>query len=118
MRFLYFSVVASSVFLSACAEQPKIATDTVDPITAAISGKSLVRDDAVFDVGSDGSLTGKGGPGMATEFKGAWAIRDGKWCRTFTEPASFAGTECQPADLGDGTITITGRAGPMVWQIQ
>lgn len=52
------------------------------------------------------------------KFEGAWDIRDGKWCRTIKEPASFAGTECQAITLGDSVITITGRNGPVDWQIK
>lgn len=92
----------------------------VDPITAAISGKRLVAPRGDFiDVGADGRVTGMIGPDQSLALSGVWEIRDGQWCRTLTEPASFAGTACQDATLnGDGTITIVGTNATIIWTIQ
>ncbi len=117
MRIPFFLATATLLILGACAETASTPSVSTDPITAAVSGKTIVSGNTKFSIGSNGSLSGIGPDGV-TEFKGAWTVRDGKWCRTFTEPATFAGTECQEAVLGDGTITITGRGGPTVWAIQ
>lgn len=93
----------------------QVQADQTEAITKAISGKTIFNDSAEFKVRKNGKLTGKAGK---TKFKGAWAIRKGKWCRTFTEPKKWAGTECQPAKLSGNTITITGRNGPQVWKIK
>lgn len=89
----------------------------VDPLTAALTGKSLVIGDDVFNVNADGTLIGVGGPNQ-TRFVGTWEIVNGQWCREFTEPEAFAGRACQKAVLGDGTVTITGERGPRTWSIQ
>lgn len=91
-----------------------------DPITQAISGKRLVADRGDFiDVNANGILTGMVGPDQSNRLAGAWEIRNGQWCRTLTEPAALAGTSCQDASLnGDGTVTIDGVNGPIVWAIQ
>lgn len=87
-------------------------------IAKKLSGKTILHEAAEFKIRRNGRLTGKAGPKRDIVFKGAWAIRNGKWCRTFTEPEQWAGTECQPIEFGNGTITITGRNGPQVWQIK
>jgi hypothetical protein len=91
-------------------------TAEMDPITAAVSGRTLTAGDTVLNAGADGSLTGTLPNG--TELSGAWTVRDGQWCRTLEVPANLAGTECQDAVLGDGTITIDGQRGPTTWTIQ
>ena len=110
----HFILLSTLCLATACAETTTTAPAAVDPITAAVSGKSLVNGDAIFNVGSEGSLTGTNG---TADFVGTWEVRDGKWCRTFSEPANFAGSACQEAVLGDGTITITGERGPITWTI-
>lgn len=106
---------ASAVLVMMTATQA-MASD--EAIKKTLAGKSIVNEGSEFKLRRNGGITGKAGPNRDIIFKGAWAIRDGKWCRTFTEPKSFAGTECQPMELGDGTITITGRNGPQVWKIK
>lgn len=102
-----FAVATSLVSVQAHADQ----TDT---IRKAVSGKTLTNGGTKFKVKRNGRLTGSSG---ALKFKGTWTIRDGQWCRTLTEPANFAGTECQPTELGENTITITGSRGPTVYDI-
>ncbi len=116
MKKYLFMAASAGLLLSACAETSSSPDASTDPITQAISGKTLVNSAFEFTAGSNGSFIGKT-PG-GTEFKGAWTVRDGQFCRTLTEPASFVGTECQDAELGDGTITISGRNGPAIYTIQ
>lgn len=110
------ATVAFALLVSACVETTSTTGASSDPITQAISGKTIVSENAQFTMGTNGSLNGETSGG--TTFKGAWTVRDGQFCRTISEPASFVGTECQKAELGDGTITITGRNGPIVYSIE
>jgi len=92
------------LLLAACMEAEPEAT--LDPITRAISGKTLAANGNEITMGADGSLDGILSGGTAV--KGAWEVRDGDLCRTLVAPANLVGTECQKAVLGDGVITITG----------
>lgn len=91
-------------------------TSEMDPITAAVSGRTLVAGESVLVAGADGSLSGTLANGA--ELTGAWVVRDGQWCRTLVTPESLAGTACQDAELGNGTITIDGTNGATTWTIQ
>jgi len=122
MKKTSFATVACALLVSACAETTTTTTSgaSSDPITQAISGKRLVADRGDYlDVGANGSVTGMVGPDQTVSLEGAWQIRNGQWCRTLTKPAQLAGTSCQDATLnGDGTVTIDGANGPIVWAIQ
>lgn len=112
-------IVMFSTVLALGACQANTTATEVDPLTAAVSGKTLVSEGGEFRVGRDGTLTGAVGPNRDTEVTGAWAIRDGQWCRTLTAPARLAGTACQAMTLnGDGTVTIDGVSGPVVYAIR
>mgnify|MGYP001099742383 CR=1 FL=1 len=117
-----FPLVGALGFLTACEATMSSDATTVDadPITQAISGKRLVADRGDYiNVGANGSLTGMVGPNQSVALEGAWVIRNGQWCRTLTAPSSLAGTDCQDATLnGDGTLTIDGVNGPIVFAIQ
>ncbi|MBF9060269.1 hypothetical protein HKCCSP123_13870 [Rhodobacterales bacterium HKCCSP123] len=116
MKFVTFSLIAGSVVaLSAC--MPSGSMVDADPITSAVSGRTLVAGDAVINAGADGSLSGTLPNG--SELAGAWTVRDGQWCRTLTSPEALAGTACQAAELGDGTLTLTnGDGSTTTWMIQ
>lgn len=107
------AVFAVALTLTACAET---ASTPLDPISAQLSGKTLVNESSSFSVNPDGSLIGKVGD---EDFIGAWAIRDGQWCRTFETPARFAGTACQDITFNeDGTVTIDGVNRPQTFNIE
>ena len=110
-----FVVLTSTLLLGACLEGTQQSSAPTDPLTNAISGKTIVSETFQATLGSNGSFNGKTTDGMV--FKGAWTVRNGQFCRTLTEPERFVGTECQNAELGDGTVTITTRRGPVVYQI-
>jgi len=111
IRVFAFAIVGLT--LTACAETT---TAPLDPIAAQLSGKKLVNERSSFDVNPDGSLTGQAGD---VSFVGAWAIRDGQWCRTLEEPEQFAGTACQDIAFNDdGTVTIDGTNGPVTFNIE
>jgi len=97
-----------SLALALCAGQG--AADADANIKKQLSGKTIVSGDAEFSFRRNGRITGKF---KKTKFKGAWTARGGKFCRTFTEPEAWVGTECQPISFGNGTVTITGRNGPI-----
>ncbi|MEM1076067.1 MAG: hypothetical protein AAF665_20000 [Pseudomonadota bacterium] len=106
-----------TVFLITCVAAPTFAAD---PITDAISGKTVKasRGDRVT-FAKNGRLTGMVGPNQDIELLGAWTIRDGRYCRTLQKPQAAAGTKCQDITVnGDGTVTIDGTNGPIVWTIQ
>jgi hypothetical protein len=112
-------LILFSTVLALAACQANTTASEVDPLTAAVSGKTLVSEGGEFQVGSNGALSGAIGPNRDTAVAGAWAIRDGQWCRTLTEPARLAGTACQAMTLnGDGTVTIDGVNGPVVYAIR
>ncbi|MEL7213687.1 MAG: hypothetical protein AAGK92_13575 [Pseudomonadota bacterium] len=93
------------VTLSACAE-----TQTIDPITQAVSGRTLVAGDTRLTAGANGALVGTlaGGDTLS----GTWRILNGRWCRTLTQPARFAGPEvCQDVALTEGQLVIIGSNG-------
>jgi hypothetical protein len=99
---------------------PAITTaSSIDELTAAVSGKTLITETSEIQVGSDGALTGKVGQNLDTELSGTWEIRDGQWCRTITAPARLAGSACQAMTLNnDGTVTIDGANGPIVYTVR
>lgn len=107
-------LTASLLAITACTE----VTTTPDPITQAVSGRTLVAGDTRLTAGSNGSLVGTlaGGDTLS----GTWRIKNGRWCRTLTKPARFAGPEvCQDAALSSGTLTIVGSSGkPTTYRIR
>lgn len=107
IRSMSFAALAG-LALSGCVQTTSA---DVDPLAAALAGRTLVNDNGSIDVNRDGTLSGL--------VQGAWTVRDGQWCRTLTAPARLAGTACQDATLnGDGTVTIAGVNGPVTWTIQ
>lgn len=115
MKNRFMATVVSSVCAAICATAL-----AADPITDAISGKT-VKDPqgSTIKFARNGGLTGKVGPKQNVALEGAWTIRDGKFCRTLQKPERIAGTACQDITVhGDGTVTIVGTNGPVVWTIQ
>ena len=118
MSLRYSILAASALALAGCVQTTGTAPTDADPLTAALAGKTLVNDRGQIAVNTDGTLTGTVGGGSES-FEGAWAVRDGRWCRTITSPARVAGTACQDATLnGDGTVTIDGVNGPVTYEIR
>ncbi|MEL7300877.1 MAG: hypothetical protein AAFM92_10880 [Pseudomonadota bacterium] len=106
-------VASLAVTLAACAEN-----QTIDPITQAVSGRTLVAGETRLTAGANGALVGTlaGGDTLS----GTWRISNGKWCRTLTQPARFAGPEvCQDAALTEGQLVIVGSNGnPTTYTIE
>lgn len=94
----------------ACSTTNEVIAD--DPLTAAISGKTLVQGDNRILFSPNGRLSGTLANG--DEVAGAWAIRDGRYCRTLTSPERVAGTVCQDVELGEQTVSFDGN----VWAIE
>ena len=117
MKKISLAAILAASVLGACATETPQATD---PITQAVAGKRLVADRGDYvDVKADGTLSGMVGPEQTEELAGTWEIQNGQWCRTLTLPANFTGSACQDATLNDdGTLTIDGVNGPVVWAIQ
>ena len=109
-----FITFAALIAVTACAE----VSTTLDPITEALSGRTLVAGDTRLAAGANGALVGKLASGDT--LSGTWRISGGKWCRTLTQPARFAGPEvCQDAALADGQLVIIGSNGsPTTYTIE
>lgn len=107
------TAVAFIISLAACAE-----TQTSDPITQAVSGRTLVAGDTRITAVANGTLIGTLASGDT--LSGTWRISNGKWCRTLNQPARFAGPEvCQDAALTDGQLVIVGSNGsPTTYTIE
>lgn len=106
--------MASLTAITACAE----VTTTPDPITQAVSGRTLIAGETRLTAGANGALIGTLANGDT--LSGSWRIRGGKWCRTLTQPARFGGPEvCQDAALTDGQLVVIGSNGsPTVYTIE
>ncbi len=85
MKFLLAVVV--SLTLAACASNPADTDATpfvqvTDIASEGIFGKRLKLDDNYIVLSEDGTVNGMwaGGPAVGT-----WEMRDGLWCRTYTE---------------------------------
>lgn len=109
-------IVGTGLALTACGDM--IASESeMDPITRAVSGQTLIQGENVINTNADGTMTGTTAGG--DEIRGAWAVRNGQWCRTLTLPARLAGTACQDVELGDGEITFTAAdGGSATYQVQ
>ncbi|MCV6585144.1 MAG: hypothetical protein OIF47_06380 [Marinibacterium sp.] len=92
--------VACALVLAAC----DIPTAAVDPLNAALSGKTLTSGSTTIMLGSDGTISGDG-------VAGTWEIRDGKFCRTLTQPESLQGSECQTVTLDGDKATFQSPTG-------
>lgn len=106
--------IAALATMTACMD----ATATPDPITEAVSGRTLVAGETRLTAGANGALVGTLANGDT--LSGTWRISGGKWCRTLTQPARFAGPEvCQDAALADGQLVIIGSNGsPTAYTIE
>lgn len=106
--------IASIMTVTACAEVASFP----DPITQAVSGRTLIAGETRLTAGANGALVGTlaGGDTLS----GTWRVNGGKWCRTLTQPERFHGPEvCQAAALQDGQLVIVGSNGqPTVYVIE
>ena len=109
-----FLATASLVVATACAD----VAISPDPITVAVSGRTLVSGDTRLTAGQNGTLVGVLANGDT--LSGSWRIAGGKWCRTLTLPERFSGPEvCQDAALQDGQLVIVGSNGsPTTYTIE
>lgn len=74
-----------------------------DPITSAVSGRTLVSGDTRLTAGANGALVGTLASGDT--LSDSWRVNNGKWCRTLTLPARFNGPEVsQDAALTDEPV--------------
>lgn len=112
--FNSFAVLAFASTTMGCV--PATSNSDTDPITAAVSGRTLTLGSSRLDVGADGTLTGVIRNG--DELVGTWSVQNGQWCRTIVQPTRLAGSECQNASVGNGTFTVDGLQGPLTWQIE
>ena len=109
-----FLATATLVTVAACAE----VSTTPDPITQAVSGRTLISGDTRLTAGTNGTLVGTLANGDT--LSGTWKNSGGKWCRTLTVPERFSGPEvCQDAALQDGQLVIVGSNGsPTTYTIE
>lgn len=89
-----------------------------DPISQAVSGKTLVAGDTRLTAGTNGTLVGTLAGGDTAS--GTWRISNNKWCRTLSLPVRLKGPEvCQAAALSDGKLVIIGSSGkPTTYTIE
>lgn len=86
-----------------------------DGLQATLSGRTLSNDNGRITLGTDGRLSGSV---RGAALDGAWTVRNEQFCRTITQPARVAGTECQDVTFNDdGTITIDGVNGAVTWTL-
>ncbi|QBF30421.1 hypothetical protein [Thalassococcus sp. S3] len=68
---------------------------------ALVAGKTVVTDTSTVTILKNGKLRGTVTSNGA-KISGAWAWRDGFWCRSVTVAGNDAGTDCQLVEV-DGT---------------
>lgn len=92
-------------------------TTQMDPLTAAVSGKTLVAGETSVYVNPNGTLSGQTPAGSIA---GTWEVRNGQWCRNLTAPAALANSACQDAQLNGNILTLPNSAGTAMvnWTIQ
>lgn len=102
----YLVIIPMFIGLAGCSAE--LTSDTAVMSTAsgpaALSGKTLTNADTTFVVNADGTLTGEEATGEVVA--GTWKIEDGKWCRTLTQPAAFAGTSCRDVIIEGDQVTL------------
>jgi hypothetical protein len=86
-----------------------------DEMSAALAGRTLTAGPTVISLGEGGRMSGSVGDDA---LDGDWSISDGRFCRTITEPARMAGTECQRLEINGGKATITTRRGSQVYSLE
>lgn len=86
-----FALAGTTVFAEITAEQ--------------MAGKTLTLNKSIFNIGADGTMTGKTDRGETVT--GTWEVKGGKWCRTIAEPARLAGSACQTASIKGNTFSLT-----------
>ncbi len=112
----YFVNFTCALGLAIAFTGPAAANDA--DLSAALAGKTLTSGKAVIKVRKNGRLTGTVGKNGDVKLDGAWAIRNGQWCRTIKEPKSAAGTECQNMALDGNTLSITTNRGTQTWTVK
>ncbi|RVT83941.1 hypothetical protein DXV76_09510 [Rhodobacteraceae bacterium CCMM004] len=109
-------IFASLAIVSLAGCQASTGGETVRQSMSApwlsIVDKTLVSGESRVVVKSDGTVVGTG-------IRGTWEERDGRYCRTLTEPARFAGTECQVVTLNGNQVSFDNQMGRVsTWTVQ
>jgi hypothetical protein len=85
-------------------------------LSEALAGKTLTSEKNSLLLSKDGRLTGVLGK---DKLVGAWTIRDGKFCRTISEPVRHAGTACQSVKIDGKVVTFMRADGtPQAWSME
>ena len=77
-----------------------------DPLYSSLVGRTLTRGGFTITFNPDGSMVGAN-----PDLTGTWEVRDGQFCRTISQPAQMAGTECQSVTISGASYTFTGPSG-------
>jgi hypothetical protein len=104
-----FVIALGMLSLGACAP---VETGQVDPVEAALSGKTLVRENAELTVNPDGTITGFVGDAKSTPYLATWSVTNGNWCATTIEPENLAGERCREVTFEGSKVTFTGGGYP------
>lgn len=87
-----------------------------DVLTQQLVNKTLTSTGSTISLLEGNRLIGRAGPGnQSVNIAGAWQIREGRFCRTLTEPSQLAGTECQDISIDGDSVTIDGVNGPVTY---
>lgn len=119
MKKLSIALIASVTMLAACGDRySEPAAMPLDPISQQLVGKRLTSTGMTLQLQEGNRMAGRAGPSKDIRIDGAWQIREGKFCRTITEPAQMIGTECQDISIEGETATLSGRDGPTTFIIE
>lgn len=101
-----------AVFAAACAPTT---SQPVDPLVAPFVGKTLSNTGNDITFNADGTINGTAGPDRDINVSGVWEVRNGRFCRTITEPATLPegipATECQEVVVDGNQVTFTSPTG-------
>ncbi|MEP1354484.1 MAG: hypothetical protein ABJX32_16585 [Tateyamaria sp.] len=119
MKKLSIVLFASTAMLAACGDgYSDPASIPLDPISQQLVGKRLVSTGMTLHLQEGNRMAGRAGPSGDVNIDGAWQIREGKFCRTISEPVQMVGTECQDISIDGETATLVGRDGPTTFIIE
>lgn len=114
MRTVLISAFFAASVLAGCVDStaPADTAMATDPLYTALAGQSFSRGDFTITFNTNGRLTGEN-PSVV----GRWEIKDGQFCRTITEPAQIAGSECQNVTIDGDSYTFSGSSGDRTYTL-
>lgn len=102
--------VGAVLALAACVPAPRAQGDRA--IYEALANRTLVLGTSTLNLAADGRLDGVSVDGLPVA--GTWAVRDGLWCRSLTQPALVAGTACERPLFEGDRVTFVRESGTSI----